>query len=173
MEIRFLNGGDAGEYWRLRLEALQGDPEAFSSSAEEHQSLSLDEVRRRLGSEGGDSFVVGAFDGGSLVGTAGFHREKGPKVRHKGRVWGVYVTPESRGKGIGRQMLQKLLQRGSETEGVDQILLSVTTTQTAAARLYRSLGFESFGREPRALKIGDRFIDEEYMVLQLKPPARD
>src|SRR5271157_1811055 len=65
MEIRFLNGGDAGEYWRLRLEALQGDPEAFSSSAEEHQSLSLDEVGRRLGSDGADSFVVGAFDGRS------------------------------------------------------------------------------------------------------------
>ncbi len=167
MEIRLLNGGDASEYWRLRLEALEGDPEAFSSSAEEHQSLSLDEVRRHLGSEGSDSFVVGALDGGLLIGTAGFYREKGPKLRHKGRVWGVYVTPERRGEGIGRKMLQKLVERGAGTGGVDQILLSVTTTQTAATHLYRSLGFEPFGCEPRALRIGDRFIDEEYMVLPL------
>jgi len=26
-EIRFLSGDDASEYWRLRLEALEGDPE--------------------------------------------------------------------------------------------------------------------------------------------------
>jgi len=173
MEIRFLHGGDASEYWRLRLEALQGDPEAFSSSAEEHQSLSLEEVRKRLGSGEADFFVVGAFDDGCLIGTAGFYREKGPKVRHKGRVWGVYVTPEKRGRGIGRKIMQTLVERAAGIEGVDQILLSVTTTQSAAAHLYRSLGFGSFGCEPRALKIGDRFIDEEYMVLRVKRPGRN
>jgi len=31
--------------------------------------------------------------------------------------------------------------------------------------LYRSLGFELFGREPHALKVGGRFIDEEYMAM--------
>ena len=49
MEIRALTADDATEYWRLRLEALQGDPEAFSASAEEHMSLPMDEVRRRSG----------------------------------------------------------------------------------------------------------------------------
>jgi hypothetical protein len=61
-DIRFLNREDGNEFCQLRLEALQGDPEAFSSSVEEHQSLSLDNVRQRLGSGGGDSFVVGAFE---------------------------------------------------------------------------------------------------------------
>ena len=62
MEIRFLTPDDADAYWKLRLEALQGDPEAFSSSAEEHQSVSLHEIRARLGSSEGDSFVAGAFE---------------------------------------------------------------------------------------------------------------
>ena len=43
--------------------------------------------------------------------------------------------------------------------------------QTAAAALYRSLGFAAFGREPNALKIGDRYLDEEYMVLRLANPG--
>jgi ribosomal protein S18 acetylase RimI-like enzyme len=51
-------------------------------------------------------------------------------------------------------------------EGVEQVLLSVAATQEAAIRLYRSVGFESFGREPRALRIGEQFVDEEYMILQ-------
>lgn len=63
--------------------------------------------------------------------------------------------------------MNELLQRVVRIEGLEQILLSVAVTQTAAVAPYRSLGFASFGREPRALKIGDRYIDEEYMVLQL------
>jgi ribosomal protein S18 acetylase RimI-like enzyme len=164
MEIRFLTSDDAAEWLRLRIEALEGDPEAFSASLEEYRSLSLEEVKRRLWSTD-DAFVVGAFDHGRLVGTAGFFREKGPKTRHKGHVWGVYVTPEARSKSIGRKIMGKLLERGWGIAGVEQILISVATTQAAARKLYQSLGFESFGREPRALKIGDRFIDEENMIL--------
>jgi ribosomal protein S18 acetylase RimI-like enzyme len=168
MEIRFLTSDDAGEWWRLRKEALLGDPEAFSASAEEHESLGLEEVRKRLGSEDGEMFVVGACEDGRLNGMAGFYREKGLKSRHKGRIWGVYVTPATRSGGIGGRMMQAVLQRGSAIEGIEQILLSVTTTQASAVRLYRSLGFESFGCEPQALKIGERFIDEEFMILRVK-----
>jgi hypothetical protein len=77
MEIRFLNGDDAGEWWRLRLEALAGDPQAFSASAEDHQSLSLEEVRKRLGSECADFFVAGAFADGSLTGMLAFIAKRG------------------------------------------------------------------------------------------------
>jgi ribosomal protein S18 acetylase RimI-like enzyme len=168
MEIRLLTGDDASEYWRLRLEALEGDPEAFSSSPEEHKALSMDEVKRRLGASGEDFIVAGGFEDGRLIGTAGFFREKGPKVRHKGRIWGVYVTPRHRGAGVGRKIVSLALERGWAIEGVEQVLLSVAATQTAAAKLYRTLGFEAFGREPRALKIGDRFIDEEYFILRPK-----
>jgi ribosomal protein S18 acetylase RimI-like enzyme len=165
-EIRYLTGNDASEYWRLRLEALEGDPEAFSASAQEHRTLSLDEVRKRLGS-GGDQFVVGALQGGQLIGTAGFYREKNLKTRHKGRIWGVYVTPARRGAGIGKRILQTILKRVEEMEGLEQVLLSVAATQTVAFRLYCDLGFELFGCEPRALRIGERFIDEQYLVLRL------
>ena len=47
------------------------------------------------------------------------------------------------------------------------ITLAVATVQPGARHLYRSLGVESFGCEPRALKIGDTYGDEEHMVLRL------
>src|SRR5277367_273992 len=159
-QIRFLTVDDGAEWWRLRLEALQENPKAFSSSAEEHLSLSIEEVGKRLVAPDGDSFVVGAFDDDRLLGMAGFYREKGLKNRHKGRVWGVYLTQSKRGTGVARRMLTALLQRAATIDGVEQVLLSVTTSQCAAMRLYRSLGFESFGCEPKALKIGNQFLDE-------------
>ena len=63
-------------------------------------------------------------------------------------------------------MMEQLLERGWANEGVEQILLSVATTQGAALNLYRSIGFKPFGREPRALRVDGRFIEEEYMVLE-------
>jgi ribosomal protein S18 acetylase RimI-like enzyme len=167
MRIRFLTADDASEWWRLRLEALEGDPAAFSASAEEHRCLSLDGVRKRISDATNESFVIGAFDDERLAGMAGFYREKGLKSWHKGRIWGVYVTPTKRGTGIGREMLQMLMQRARQMEGIEQILLSVSLSQKAAVALYRSLGFESWGCEPRALKLEDQFIDEEYMILKL------
>jgi ribosomal protein S18 acetylase RimI-like enzyme len=150
VENRLLTGDDAKAYWDFRLEALEQEPEAFGASAEEHRGLSLEDVKSRLGADS-NSFVVGAFARGQLIGTAGFFREKGLKTRHRGRIWGVYVTRRMRDKRIGRELLQELLQRAASIEGIEQILLSVASTQAAATALYRWLGFEPFGREPRAL----------------------
>ena len=166
MEIRFLTPEDASKYWDIRLEALRCEPEAFGSSPEEHLALTLEEVTTRICSPP-DNFTVGAFEGDRLVGTAGFFRNKGMKERHKGFVWGVYVTLDQRGKGVGRSMLRLLLARGASTEGIEQIQISVATTQEAAGKLYRSLGFASYGVERRALKVGERYIDEEHMALDV------
>jgi ribosomal protein S18 acetylase RimI-like enzyme len=168
VEIRLVTSDDAPEYSRLRLEALEGDPEAFSSSVDEHRSLSLDEIRRRIGQGSQEQFMMGAFENGRLLGTVGFYREKGLKTRHKGRVWGVYVTPRKRRTGLARKMLEVLLLRVAAIDGVDQVLLSVASTQLAARHLYASMGFQSWGLEPRALRVGDQFIDEEYMILWIK-----
>jgi len=125
-------------------------------------------LKARLGSGDDEMFVAGAFDDGRLAGMAGSYREKGLKSRHKGRVWGVYVTPGRRGKGVGRKMLQMLLERGRRITGLEQILLSATTTQEAAIILYRALGFKTFGCEPRTLKIGGRYVNEEYMMRRVE-----
>lgn len=167
MEIRFLIPEDAGEWQRLRIEALERDPRAFSASLEEYKALSLDEVRRRLWSDR-DAFVVGAFEAARLMGMAGFFREKGSKSSHKGRIWGVYVTQSWRGQGIGKRMLEEVRKRAVGIDGLTQVLLSVAVTQSAAMRLYHSIGFASWGREPQALCVDGQFIDEEYMILRLQ-----
>jgi len=77
MEIRILQSEDVEEYRRLRLEALKGDPRAFSSSVEEYQALSVEEVKRRVSPMAESSFVVGAFYDGRLVGDRGILPREG------------------------------------------------------------------------------------------------
>jgi ribosomal protein S18 acetylase RimI-like enzyme len=127
----------------------------------------LEAAAARIGSPAPQSFLLGAFHDGELAGTAGFYREQELKSRHKGRVWGVYVTAACRGRGMGRALMGGLLDRARACPGLEQIILTVTTEQTAAVRLYASLGFQKFGREPRALCIDGRYLDEDYFVLML------
>jgi len=150
--IRALTGHDAAAWSQIRLEALDREPAAFGSSAEEHRALPHETVLSRL-AHSPEKFVLGAFHGDRLIGTAGFYRDTSLKGRHKGHVWGVYVTREFRGRGIARALMNALIDRAATVPGLEQILITVASGQAAAKQLYLSLGFEPFGCEPRALKM--------------------
>ena len=170
LNIRFLEESDALEFIRLRLEGLQNDPVAFGSSWEEEHTHTPQSVGPRLCAKPDGNFVVGAFQNQRLIGMTGFLRFDRLKTRHKGSIWGVYVTPEARGKGVARALLQSVLDRASGYAGLDQISLSVATPQDSARRLYTSLGFEVYGYEQHALKVGDLYVNEKHRLFWLKPP---
>ena len=167
IEIRLLTDSDAAAYWHLRLEALEREPQSFGESADEHRATTVESAAERLTANPDDNFVFGAFHQGQLVGMAGFFRYGIATARHKGRIWGVYVRESCRGKGMGRALLAALIERIKTCPGVEQVSLTVVGGQEAAKALYRSLGFETYGVEPRGLKVGGRYFDNEHMVLKL------
>jgi ribosomal protein S18 acetylase RimI-like enzyme len=168
MEIRILTAEDTALYWSMRLEGLETEPFAFGRSVEEHRTTTFEQTAERLSQDPEQDFTLGAFDNGLLVGIATFVREAGLKERHKGHIYGVYVTASHRRRGIARQLIRELLHRAGQDTSLEQILLAVSTRQEAASALYRTLGFEHYGTEPRALKIGTDYVDEAHLVLTLR-----
>lgn len=157
--IRQLRPDDAEAYRSLRLSGLAESPEAFGSDFATESVSPVEAFAKTLET----LFVAGAFDGKRLVAVAGFRQLDRQKTRHRGDIWGVYVAPEARGKGVGRLLLEHVLEHARDR--VEQVHLSVTTTNAPAVALYEHLGFKRYGTEPRSLLVNGRYLDEYLMVL--------
>jgi ribosomal protein S18 acetylase RimI-like enzyme len=167
MLIRKLVKSDAEAFRELRLRALQTNPEAYGSAYEDSREQDLETFRQRIPEAASDDALFAAEEEGQLRGMLVFVRSTGRKQQHKATIYGVYVEPYARGRGIGRLLMQQALDHARQLQGVRQLLLSVVTTQTAAVKLYESVGFTIWGTEPAALLINGAFYDEYYMILYL------
>ena len=167
MPIRRLVRPDAAGFRALRLEALQRHPEAFGDSHAEAIARAPAEFAALI-AQPPPATILGAFDAGeSLLGMAGLAVSRHAKQRHKGLVWGVYVTPAARGRGLGQALLVAVVQAGREA-GLEQLQLSVVPENAAAMAVYAGLGFRLYGLERRALRFGPgQYRDEALLALDL------
>jgi ribosomal protein S18 acetylase RimI-like enzyme len=161
VELRRLMPEDAAVYREIRLEALADSPDAFASTLEAEQDRPLESFAARLA----DAHVIGAFDGPRLAGVAGFYAQAGPKHAHKGMLWGMYVRPAYRGTGIGRVLVEAIIAHARQR--VELLQLFVVSDNTAARRLYASLGFVEYGVERHATKYRGQYHDDVLMALPL------
>lgn len=77
----------------------------------------------------------------------------------------IAIHPDYQGRGLGRYLLQKLLEMAREQE---YALLEVRPSNRRAIRLYESFGFRAIGRRKRYYRNGE---DAIIMRKELKPPT--
>jgi len=165
VHIRRLKRGDVDRYHALRQRGLAEHPEAFTSSAEE-EAASTEKAAKRLAPDprAPHDVVLGAFDGETLVGVVGMSVDPRAKACHRGHVFGMYVAPEVAGTGVGRGLLDALVAHACACNGLDSLVLTVTAENEHARRFYERAGFAAFGREPGAVRVGDRAYDKLHMI---------
>jgi putative acetyltransferase len=76
---------------------------------------------------------------------------------HAGEVSAVAVHPDYQKQGIGRRLMEEILEVANGL-GLRRLWLTVTEDNRTAIRLYRRMGFEVEGKEREAVRRGKRFI---------------
>jgi ribosomal protein S18 acetylase RimI-like enzyme len=165
LQIQILNEEDAGELFSLRRGALLESPLAFLASPEDDLCSSEAAVRKLLAPRR-ESVVFGARAQG-LIGMLGLYRAGQTKVAHKVNLWGMYVLPAWRGKGFGSRLLDEAIRYARSLPGVTSVHLSVGESAGAARHLYDSVGFETWGVEPDAIRFEVQSEGERHMRLPL------
>ncbi len=160
--VRKLTVADAAAFRDLRLAGLVDEPRAFSADWSEEVQHDRDWFAARIASSA--IFAI-ADDVGSLLAITGLSIPTNPKQRHRGHIWGVYVRPEARSRGLATALLAAAI--AAARGRVEVLHLGVGTYNDAARRCYRAAGFIETGFEPRALRIGDDYFDEVTMTLRL------
>jgi RimJ/RimL family protein N-acetyltransferase len=156
--VRRLSNQEADTYRSIRLESLQQDPEAFGSTLERE----VNESRQNFLERFDRSTLFGGFVGPKLQAIVGFQPFEGPKIAHKGVLWGMYVRPEARGTGLATALVGSLIEHAREH--VEQIQLTVVSNNPRARRFYQRMGFSEYGLEKEALKYNGVYFDEVLMV---------
>lgn len=115
-------------------------------------------------------FCIGAFSEGMLLGVVWTIPQALPKMAHRALI-GIGVDESARGMGVGRALMEDLVENSKRTDLV-QLELEVAPGNKPAVKLYESLGFRKVGSMPRAMRLRDgSFLDLDDMVLDLRPQA--
>lgn len=168
VRIRRSTRADGPRLRDLRLEALRGNPLAFTADLGESENRTADywDDLAERGAGSGKEVIVVAESGGELVGMTGVYTPSQPKLAHAGSIWGVYVREHSRGRGIGEAMIHAAID-WARAKPLLTLRLSVVATNHSAKRCYERCGFTVYGVEPMAVQWEGQFYDEFLMACRL------
>ncbi|MEL7472144.1 MAG: GNAT family N-acetyltransferase [Planctomycetota bacterium] len=163
--IRRLTLDDVGAYTRLRAAMVEAEPFAFLGAPGDDDCADATIMRARLASP--ETEIVAAEADGALVGSAGVYRDQRVKTRHRATIWGVYVAPTVRARGVGRGLVSAAIEIARGWSGVELVQLSVSARHAGARRLYERLGFVAWGEEPDAIIVNGERASEVFMQRRL------
>jgi GNAT superfamily N-acetyltransferase len=138
VEIARLGPNDWPELRTIRLEALQREPAAYSSTYADWAHRPEEDWRCRL--DRPNSVTLVARSDGRPIGMAGAILGVDGE-REVAMIVGMYVNAGHRRRGVGRLLLRALLAEIAAHPEITTTRLWVTPTQEAARRFYASLGF--------------------------------
>jgi putative acetyltransferase len=164
VEYRRAEVGDAGA-----LAWLMADPAVFSGLLQLPYP-GVEAWRRRLESRANeqDHLHLLALADGAVIGSAGLHSLAWtPRRRHVAGL-GIAVAAAWQGKGLGDELMRRLLEWADNWAGYLRIELSVYVDNARAIALYRRHGFVDEGIS-RAHALRDGLYVDSLMMARLHP----
>jgi RimJ/RimL family protein N-acetyltransferase len=158
------------EIMQIREEHIEGYNAVLGAVARERRYLAFvdappmamtrDFVQRNI-SKGYPQFVP--VEDGRVIGWCDVTPLSRETMRHGG-VLGMGLSPDRRGRGIGRELIGRTLD-AARAFGLVRVELTVRHDNVAALALYRKLGFGVEGCNRRAMRVDGVFHDLIMMAL--------
>ena len=166
VEVHQLGGADAEAFSVLRRLVTADNPVPMGLTLEEELTRPLQGFRDQLSAPAPNA-AFGVFVDGQLRACAALAwTSRFPSSMHKALLWGCFVEPGFRGRGLGRQVVGRALDHARQNS-VRRVNLTVFLPNRAAVNLYASLGFKPYGLEPEAVCLGGNYHDGQHMTLAL------
>lgn len=118
---------------------------------------SIESLVQRLGAEENSRYFL-AYHDSELVGMLDLHGAQHPQKKHCAG-FGMSVAAGSRGNGVGKALVQSMLDFAQVTESLRRIELEVFETNLRAIRLYEAIGFKLEGKKQQAVLVNGEYID--------------
>jgi len=126
--------------------------------------------RKRLETQAADTDAIHlvAVHGSEVVASAGLHGHPNlPRLRHSAML-GIAVARAWQGRGVGSELMRRLLDLADNWLGLLRVELSVYTDNARAIAMYRRHGFEMEGTL-RAFGLRHGRYDDVYTMARLHP----
>ena len=129
-----LTAEDWQQFQKIRLIFLKNEPQAAFTTHAVASKLSQQDFEDDLNNP--EHIYWGAIYENEIVSIAGVHKENSKWILKS-----VYTLVKARGNKIMQQMISNVIASITELDPTSEIWLKVTTTQTAAIKVYTNLGF--------------------------------
>jgi len=160
IEIVELPVSDWRAFRKIRLEALKEEPQAFGSSYAKDAAYPDSKWQERLrDGENKTGIYLFAKLEGKIVGMVMGGRTDEDKHAHLAHIWGTFVDSSARGKGAGKELMERAVEELGKEADVQKIRVTVNTEQKPAVKLYESLGFKPINAT--MMKMGDGLEHQE------------
>ncbi len=161
--IRKLTIEDWEVFKKIRLEALELEPQAFGDSYSVLSKKKDNYWKKELSKR--KQVWYGAFDNDKLVGIGSIKYVKSLKFSHIAHLSGIYVTKSHRGQGIGKLLFKTRIEEAFKNDKIKKLKLIVNVSQVNAIGLYESFGFKKVGDLKAEFNINGTFCDAILMEL--------
>lgn len=133
-------------------ELLHAETDYLLTYPEENSFTVQEEAKfLKAHSESKNAIEIAAFVDGRIAGTAGIDPiDDKEKIRHRAD-FGIAIEKAYWGRGIGKALTLACIECAKQA-GYLQIELEVVAENASAVRLYESVGFQEYGRNPRGFR---------------------
>ncbi|WP_069862358.1 GNAT family N-acetyltransferase [Pseudomonas citronellolis] len=162
MLIRDANPTDLGA-----LRDIYNDAVLNTTAIWNEVAIDLDNRRAWLELRAQQGFpVLVAEDAGEVVGYASYGPWRAFDGFRETVEHSVYVRADQRGKGVGPQLMQALIDR-ARAQGLHVMVAAIESGNAASIRLHERLGFATTGQMPQVGQKFGRWLDLTFMQLIL------